>query len=407
MAIRAVSCHRSVAAPVPNEMPNTVTWAEDGAVRRAHWHSEGGWPAPTALQLIDERFAPTDALRLASGGIGLLWRGDYHAAKRMLTTLGAELDRTQARRAAREPRTPATRGLTAAFHRHRETSFERARVLGMLLVPLDADHAIPLDRAPDVRAACAEAYGDPAASGVTIVSLRELLGVIGAHEWRERGVPVAALGGDRIHPHYGVFSPVRGEYLDLVARAPLPPGALAGRAFDIGTGTGVLAAILARRGIPSIVATDLDPRSIACAQENLGRLGVAERVSVQQIDLFPPGRADLIVCNPPWLPAPARVGTDHAVYDPDSRMLRSFIAGLPGHLPSEGEGWLIISDLAERLGLRSRGELLDHFDQAGLEAVGRLDARPSHSRVFDAADPLHAARAAEITSLWRLRHATR
>ena len=81
--------------------------------------------------------------------------------------------------------------------------------------------------------------------------MRELLGIVGAHEWRKKGVEIAALGG-RIHPHYGVFSPVRGEYIDLVAKAPLPLASNA-LAFDIGTGTGVLAAVLAKRDRKSVV----------------------------------------------------------------------------------------------------------------------------------------------------------
>ena len=68
----------------------------------------------------------------------------------------------------------------------------------------------------------------------------------------------------RIHPHYGVFSPLRGEYVDLVARTPMPRGSVA---FDIGTGTGVLAAVLARRGGKRVIATDTDPRALACARE--------------------------------------------------------------------------------------------------------------------------------------------
>ena len=36
-------------------------------------------------------------------------------------------------------------------------------------------------------------------------------------------------------------------------------------------------------------------------------------------------------------------------------------------------------------------------------AVDRLDAAPVHPKAADADDPLHAARAAEVTSLWRLR----
>ena len=234
--------------------------------------------------------------------------------------------------------------------------------------------------------------------GALLVSLRELLGLIGAHEWREKGLEIAALGG-RIHPHYGVFSPIRGEYVGLVAEAPLPSHT---RAFDIGTGTGVLAAVLARRGVSHIVATDQDPRALTCARENLVRLGLTDRVEVVQADLFPEGRAQLVVCNPPWVPARPSSPIEQAIYDPESRMLRGFLNGLAAHLEPGGEGWLLLSDLAEHLGLRPRVELLAAFEKAGLSVIGKIDVRPNHPRASDQADPLHAARAAELTSLWRL-----
>jgi methylase of polypeptide subunit release factors len=247
-----------------------------------------------------------------------------------------------------------------------------------------------------VRQACIEAYGP--AEQASVVSLRELLGLIGAHEWRKKGVPIPALG-DRIHPHYGVFSPIRGEYVALVAEAPLPSLELA---FDIGCGTGVLAAVLARRGVVHVVATDQDPRALACARENIARLGLSGQVEVLQVDLFPEGRAPLIVCNPPWLPARPSSPLENAVYDPESRMLLGFLNGLAARLEPGGEGWLILSDFAEHLGLRTRDELLAAIDAAGLKVAGKLDVRPHHPKASDAADPLHAARAAEITSLWRL-----
>ena len=346
-------------------------------------------------------------------------RGDFNNARQLLSALARRIEQ-------RKPQ--ARTDLTAAFHTHRTDALTRARLLGMLLVPLDAGYVVPLRRAPDVRAACIETFGSAADSEDSVLSLRELLGVIGAHEWRTKGVYVEALDA-RIHPHYGVFSPIRGEYLDLVASAPLPAvvaggtagvaggtagaaGAAAdyaagagGTAFDIGSGTGVLASILATRGIRRVIGTDLDERAIACARENVARLGLDGQVSIVRADLFPDGRADLVVCNPPWIPAPAATSADHAVYDPDSQMLRGFLAGLADHLNPGGEGWLIISDIAERLGLRSRDELLDLIDASGLEIVARLDTRPTHSRAFDATDPLHAARAAEVTSLWRLRAA--
>jgi methylase of polypeptide subunit release factors len=257
-----------------------------------------------------------------------------------------------------------------------------------------------LRRAPDIRQACAEAYG--AAECPSVASLRELLGIIGAHEWRAKGIDIPEIGG-RIHPHYGVFAPIRREYVGLVARAPLPASkSTSGRAFDIGTGTGVLAAVLARRGIRHVVATDTDPRALACARANLDRLGLADRVELLRADLFPEGRAALVVCNPPWIPARPSSPIEHGIYDPDSRMLRRFLGALPAHLEPGGEGWVILSDLAEHLGLRSRAELLAAFDAAGLQVVERIDVRPDHPRATDETDPIHAARAAEVTSLWRL-----
>lgn len=376
----------------PQHLP--FTWAEDGEHRTALWHSEGGWPAPEHLEVVDDRTSTDAAYRLATSGTAMLWRGDYQNARQLLGALAKRIDRGRRR--------PST-DLTATFRKHRADAAHRAQLLGMLLIPLDADYTIPLRRSPDVRLACTESYGT--SDQPSVISLRELIGVIGAHEWRANGVDIPALGAS-IHPHYGVFSPVRGEYLDLVAAAPLPSGDLEDLvAFDIGTGTGVLAAILAHRGIRHVIATDQEPRALACAVDNIERLGFTGEVDVTQADLFPVGRADLIVCNPPWIPADATTSTDHAVYDPDSRMLRGFLGGLALHLEPAGEGWLILSDIAERIGLRSRSELLDLFEDAGLTVAQRIDTRPTHRRAYDATDPLHTARSSEVTSLWRLRAA--
>lgn len=362
------------------------------------WRSESGAPAPRRVVLADDTLSADAAYRLACEGTGLLWQGDFHNARQLLQALGRRAERKprKAAKAAATPPTPAQH-----FHLHRQALGQRARTLGMVLVPLNADYTIPLRRAPDLRLACQEAWG-PSTDQACMVSLRELLGLVGAHEWRKKGVEISALGApphNRIHPHYGVFSPIRGEYVDLVANTPLPSTTLA---FDIGMGTGVLSAVLARRGVQHIVATDQDPRALACARDNLHRLQVAPQVDLLQTDLFPPGQAPLIVCNPPWVPARPSSPIEHAVYDEDSRMLRGFLSGLRAHLAPGGEGWLILSDLAEHLGLRPRDALLGWIAEAGLTVLGRHDIRPRHDKASDASDPLHAARAQEITSLWRL-----
>jgi len=377
----------------------TVGWLEDGQARSAPWRSEAGVAAPRRVQLADDTLSADAAYRLACAGTALLWRGDFQNARQLLQAMARRCDRQK-----RRPTKTTVNSPSEAFHLHRMAQAQRARTLSMLLIPFAAEHRIPLRRAPDVESACLEAYG--ASAQPYVVALRELLGLIGAHEWRKKGVEIGALDA-RIHPHYGVFSPVRGEYVALVAQQPLPvvmnnrrPGD--SLAFDIGTGTGVLAAVLARRGLARVVATDQDPRALLCARENIDRLGLAAQVELLNADLFPPGVASLIVCNPPWVPARPSSPLEHAVYDPDSRMLRGFLDGLVAHLAPGGEGWLILSDLAEHLQLRSRSELLSLIQGAGLQVLERRDVRPTHSRASDVSDPLHAARAAEVTSLWRL-----
>jgi len=378
-----------------------IEWSEHGEAHSALWRSEAGSPAPRRVQLADDTLPADTAYRLACEGTALLWRGDFQNGRQLLQALMRRADRKPPKAAAKAAQKIAQASPAERFHLHRQAQAQRARTLGALLIPVEGDYRIALRRAPDWRAACSEAWG-PAGGQPSVVALRELLGIVGAHEWRKKGVEVPALGAapaNRIHPHYGVFSPIRGEYIDLVAQAPLPATDLA---FDIGTGTGVLAAVLARRGVQRIVATELAPRALACAQDNLQRLGLAERVQLLAADLFPPGRAPLAVCNPPWVPARPSSALEQAVYDEGSRMLKGFLAGLADHLAPGGEGWLILSDLAEHLGLRTRDELLGWIAAAGLEVRGRLDARPRHGKAQDAGDPLHAARAAEVTSLWRL-----
>ncbi len=368
-------------------MDSKVNWLEREVAHRAQWRSEAGVAPPKRVQIADDTLTADAAYRLACTGTALLWRGDFQNARQLLSAMARRIDRNPRKRVAE---------LNSAFNLHRLAQAQRARILGMLLIPLETDYSIPLRRAPQVQAACQAVYGT--ATMPSLVSLREILGLIGASEWRKKGVEIAALNG-KIYPHYGVFSPVRGEYIALVNDAPLPTQDLA---FDIGTGSGVLAAVLARRGVKRVLATDQDPRALACARENLAQLGLDTAVEVQSAHLFPAGRAPLIVCNPPWIPARPSAPIEHAIFDPDSQMLRGFLAGLPAHLSPQGEGWLILSDIAEHLGLRTRATLLGWIADAGLHIIDRLEIRPQHPKAADPTDPLHTARAAERTALWRL-----
>ena len=388
-----------------------VHWVAQGEAQSARWRCERGSAPPQRVVMANDSTTADVAYRQACAGTAMLWEGDFQNARQLLQAMGRRCDATpdRKRRKTAKQASAASKAMPQAFHQHRLAQSQRARILGMLLLPLEADYRLNLRRAPDVQQACTEAWGAASdGDGRSVVSLRELLGMTSAQEWRRVGVEVLALGAapnNRIHPHYGVFSPVRGEYINLVAQAPLPTVAAehaeAG-VFDIGTGSGVLSAVLARRGVGNITGTDMSPRALHCARLNVQQLGVSHAVTLLQTDLFPPGKARLVVCNPPWLPARAGSSIEQAVYDEDSRMLKGFLAGLGAHLVPEGEGWLILSDLAEHLGLRTRAELLELIASAGLVVLGRLDARPLHGKASNPNDPLHAARSAEVTSRWRL-----
>jgi precorrin-6B methylase 2 len=381
-----------------------IEWNEQGEVRSARWRSESGAAAPRRVELAKDTLSADSAYRFACAGTAMLWRSDFQNARLMLQALQRRIEDKPPKAAARAAAKIAASTPEEVFHLHRQAQSQRARSLGALVIQVEGDYSIKLRRAPDWKEALTEAWG-PATGEVQVVSLRELLGVVGAHEWRKKGVEIAALGEaddgsiQRIHPHYGVFSPVRGEYIDLIAKAPLPSKELA---FDIGTGTGVLAAVLARRGVRHIVATENAPRAYTCAKKNIKRLGLVGVVEVQDVDMFPEGKAPLIVCNPPWLPARPSSPIEHAIYDEGSKMLRGFLSGLAAHLSPKGEGWLVLSDLAEHLGLRTREQLLAWIAEGGLRVIERHDVRPEHAKATEGGDALAAARAAEVTSLWRL-----
>jgi methylase of polypeptide subunit release factors len=381
-----------------------IHWDEDGQSRSAQWHSENGIAPHKKTQIADDTLTADIAYRLACEGTAMLYKGDFQNARQLLQALVRRVDKPS-KKSKRVDRIEKekTKSSLDTFNLHRLSQSQRARILGMLLIQIDADHHISLRRAPDVAQACLEAYGIQKDSYV--ISLRELLGVISAHEWRKKGVPILARDNEeiRIHPHYGVFSPIRGEYIELVLKAPLP-NALEqySIAFDIGAGTGVLSVVLAMREIQKIVATDLDDRAIACAQDNIKRLHLDSQIDIVKTNLFPVGQAALIVCNPPWLPARPSSSLEHAIYDPESQMLKGFLSNLKNHLLPGGEGWLILSDLAEHLGLRTREQLLSWIEDAGLKVLARLDTKPKHHKVYDKTDALYLARSKETTSLWRL-----
>jgi methylase of polypeptide subunit release factors len=378
-----------------------LTWQEKGLSQTRYWVSESTFSAPKTILTADDALKADDYYQKASEGAAFIYQGDFQNAKQLLQAVQRRIEKTNSKKKPEAGKNPVE-----TFHRYRQQQAHRAQLLSRLLIAVEKDLTIPLRRAPDVKMAITEAIAPP--NDGFLLSLRELLGFIGAHEWRKKGVTIAALN-DKIHVHYGLFSPARGEYLDLLQTAPLPSlfssplSSQQSRAFDIGTGTGVIAALLAHRGVSKILATEVDPRALTCARENIQRLGFETQVEILEHDMLPPGQADLIICNPPWLPVRPTSSLERAIYDEDGRMLKRFLSEVASHLTAHGEAWLILSNLAELLGLRSTTEVETLIAAGGLKVIEKHHTRPKHAKATDETNMLFEARSEEITCLWRLK----
>ena len=101
---------------------------------------------------------------------------------------------------------------------------------------------------------------------------------------------------------------------DIVGK--LAPGGA--RALDLGTGTGMLAALLAAR-YEHVVAADVLPRAAACAALTFAcsRLAHASVCVADVATCFRPGTFDLVTANIPWVPG-ARDGDGNPVVFADA-----------------------------------------------------------------------------------------
>jgi tRNA1Val (adenine37-N6)-methyltransferase len=120
------------------------------------------------------------------------------------------------------------------------------------------------------------------------------------------------------------------------------------RILDIGTGTGLIALMLAQRCNAEIVALEPDPASFLEASENIGQSRWSARISVENCLLqnFSPDSPDfdLIVSNPPYFidslknPDPAKSSTRHN----DSLTHADILSGVRSLLKEDGKLFIIL-----------------------------------------------------------------
>ena len=72
---------------------------EGEELRSARWHAENGAAAPKRVVIADDTLTADTAYRLASEGVGLLWRSDFQNARQLLQALMRRVDKPRERAA--------------------------------------------------------------------------------------------------------------------------------------------------------------------------------------------------------------------------------------------------------------------------------------------------------------------
>lgn len=168
------------------------------------------------------------------------------------------------------------------------------------------------------------------------------------------------------------------------------------RVLDLCTGSGCIAITLAaeRAGI-AVDATDLSAAALAVARTNAGALGVAERVSFHEGDLFGAVPADarcaLVVSNPPYLAQSELAGLDADVraYEPHMALSAGSDAlAFYRRIASEVSRWLEPGGtVLVEVGAGQAPEVERLFAAAGLLDVRTHADLGGHGRVVEGRAP--------------------
>jgi release factor glutamine methyltransferase len=139
-----------------------------------------------------------------------------------------------------------------------------------------------------------------------------------------------------------VYSPREDSYLLLDAVKTIRVESRT--VLDLGTGSGILGLYCALQGA-NVTIADIDSQAVQHVTEAAKRLGVELHAVTSDLFSNIPGRFNVILFNPPYLPSERL--EDHTVDGgPEGRvMINRFLNELAGHLKKDGVAYLLVSSL--------------------------------------------------------------
>ena len=215
------------------------------------------------------------------------------------------------------------------------------------------------------------------------LSFPQIQGLNSSWQWYLNGIQYPVLT-EKIYPYYGVYFPTRFDHLLLFESWLKQQKSGVESAIDVGAGCGILSFQMLNHGVNEVTAIDINPNAILSIREDMNRMDLdSAMLKTMQSDLFNEidEKSELIVFNPPWLPADSESeGLDEAIYY-ESGFFERFFEGAYNSLKPDGRIVILFSNLATVEGYHSEhpviSELALHNRFKKIDLIKRKSAKKS------------------------------
>lgn len=232
---------------------------------------------------------------------------------------------------------------TRDFNKERQNRHIYYQASNRILIPI-SNHKIALRKSPEIGWLNI-LYSDQ--TNDFYLPYPKVQGLNSSWQWYKTGVKFPVLDF-KIYPYYGVYFPSKFEHLLLFENYLKKYSGNKNNAIDIGAGCGVLSFQLINNGFDMVYASDINPNALISIQDDAKRNNIADKLIINQGDLFEncKAKADLIVFNPPWLPAQNQIyELDKAIYYNEG-LFQRFFENAADFLNKNGEIVILFSNFA-------------------------------------------------------------
>ncbi|MBC7606946.1 MAG: methyltransferase, partial [Burkholderiales bacterium] len=176
-------------------------------------------------------------------------------------------------------------------------------------------------------------------------------------------------------------------------------------AIEVGVGSGVLSLQLVKHGFQKVFVTDTNANAIIGLNEVMGETKLSRKIELDFAPLFGKWEkeTELIVFNPPWLPATEELeNLDEAIYY-DENLFPDFFKEAKKRLLPEGKIVLLFSNLAQVTEVSKIHPIENELAEGGRFQLEKCTRKPV-KQASDKTKRDQYWRAGEMVELWLLLH---